>query len=113
MGCFIERKTPAIWPDALATNGRDSCGKMRRGRYGDCLVVVIEGTLAADIPSTALSARLPAGRYYCPFVFAGSQRLAADFALEAPLPASFLPRSAAGLSRPGERSRAQTSRLAL
>jgi hypothetical protein len=61
--------------------------ELRRGRYVGKLVVVIEGTLSdVCVASHGLSHNSITGTLaawtlrYCPFVFCGSQRAAADFA---------------------------------
>ena len=105
MGCFIERKTPGDLAGCIGHERQRFVRENAPWPHGDCLVVVIEGTLAADIPSTALSARSLPGRWVTARLSlpgANAWQRISPFAF---LPASFLPVSAGGLSKPGERSR--------
>src|SRR5262245_44014647 len=86
-GGVIERKTPNDLANCIG-NGRERFEReLRRGRYAGRMVVVIEGTLsdvavaARGIHHNAVIGTLAAWtRRYCPFVFCGSEELAADFA---------------------------------
>ena len=83
----VERKTPSDMAGCIG-NGRERFEReLRRGRYAGRMIVVIEGTLsdvavaARGIHPNAVVGTLAAWtRRYCPFVFCGSERLAADFA---------------------------------
>ena len=83
-GAVIERKTPASCIGA----GRERFEReLRRSRYSGRFVVVIEGSLsdvaaaARGIHHNAVVGTLASWALrFCPFIFAGSERLAADFA---------------------------------
>ena len=83
----IERKTSSDLANCIGKGRERFERELRRGRYVGRMVVVIEGTLtdvavaARGIHHNAVVGTLAAWtRRYCPFVFCGSERLAADFA---------------------------------
>jgi hypothetical protein len=83
----IERKTSCDLANCIGKGRERFERELRRGRYVGRMVVVIEGTLtdvvvaARGIHHNAVVGTLAAWtRRYCPFVFCGPERLAADFA---------------------------------
>jgi DNA excision repair protein ERCC-4 len=97
-GAVIERKTPCDMASCIGAGRERFERELRRGRYCGRFVVLVEGTLsevadaARGIHQNSVLGSLPAWVLrFCPFVFAGSQRLAADFAFR--LLASQLPSS--------------------
>jgi ERCC4-type nuclease len=86
----IERKTPSDLAGCIGKGRERFERELRRGRYLGRLIVVVEGDLrdvieaAPGIKPAAVIGSLAAwtGRY-CPFVFAGSVRAAADFSFRA------------------------------
>jgi ERCC4-type nuclease len=86
-GAVIERKTPSDMASCIGASRERFEKELRRGRYVGRMIVVIEGTLAdvcaasRGISRNAIMGTLAAWTLrYCPFVFCGSQREAADFA---------------------------------
>ena len=88
-GVVVERKSTQ---DAYSSLGRDRerfTRELQRGRYVGRLVVVIEGNVAdlltlahnqGGLSENAVIGTLAAfQRRYCPFFFAGSPRIAAEF----------------------------------
>lgn len=76
-----------IWPSCIGARRERFEKELRRGRYVGRMIVVIEGALAevctasGGISNNAIMGTLAAGTLrYCPFVFCGSQREAANFA---------------------------------
>jgi DNA excision repair protein ERCC-4 len=89
-GVVIERKTPSDLAGCIGKGRERFERELRRGRYLGRLIVVVEGDLrdvieaAPGIKPAAVMGSLAAwtGRY-CPFVFAGGVRAAADFSFRA------------------------------
>jgi ERCC4-type nuclease len=86
-GAVIERKTPGDMAACIGVGRERFERELRRSRYAGRFVVVVEGSLsdvavaARGIHHNAVLGTLAAWTLRCcPFVFAGSQRLAADFA---------------------------------
>ena len=109
-GAVIERKTPRDLASCIGTGRERFERELKRGRYCGRFLVVVEGSLsdvavaARGIYHSAVLGTLASWTLrYCPFVFCGSQRLAASFAFR--LPASQLPED--------ERRRALQARRAL
>ena len=85
-GGVIERKTPSDLANCIGKDRERFERELRRGRYLGRMVVVVESTLsdvavaARGIHHNAVIGTLAAWtRRYCPFVFCGCERLAADF----------------------------------
>jgi ERCC4-type nuclease len=104
-GAVIERKTPGDLASCIGAGRERFERELRRSRYAGRFVVVVEGSLsdvavaAGGIHHNAVIGTLAAWtERYCPFTFAGSERLAADFALR--LLASQLPSTEPRLGRP-------------
>lgn len=83
----VERKTPGDMANCLGVGRERFERELRRGRYCGRMVVVVEGSLAdvcvagRGLHHNAVIGTLAAWTLrYCPFVFAGSARIAADFA---------------------------------
>ena len=85
-GAVTERKTPSDVASCIGANRERFERELKRGRYVGRMIVVIEGTLADVCAASRISHNAIVGTLaawtlrYCPFVFAGSQREAADFA---------------------------------
>jgi len=86
-GAIVERKTPADLAGCIGSGRERFERELRRGRYCGRLVVVIEGSLsdvctaARAMNHNAVVGSIAAWTLrYCPFVFTGSPRAAADFA---------------------------------
>jgi ERCC4-type nuclease len=86
-GAVLERKAPSDMAGCIGTGRERFERELRRGRYVGRFVVVVEGSLSdVVVAGRKLHANSIMGTLaswtvrYCPFVFAGSQRLAADFA---------------------------------
>ena len=86
-GVVIERKTPSDLAACIGADRERFERELRRSRYSGRFVVVIEGSLsdvavaARGIHHNAVLGTLASWTLrYCPFVFAGSRRLAAEFA---------------------------------
>jgi DNA excision repair protein ERCC-4 len=86
-GAVIERKTPCDMASCMGAGRERFERELRRGRYVGRFVVVVEGSLsdvavaARGIHHNAVVGTLAAWSFrFCPFVFAGTERLAADFA---------------------------------
>ena len=87
-GVLVERKTPGDLASCIGAGRERFERELRRSRYVGRFVVVIEGSLsdvtvrARGIHYHAVLGTLASWTLrYCPFVFAGSQRLAVDFAV--------------------------------
>jgi ERCC4-type nuclease len=85
-GATIERKTPGDLASCVGVGRERFERELARGRYCGRFVVVVEGSLsdvasaARGIHHNAVIGTLAAWtERYCPFVFAGNERLAADF----------------------------------
>jgi ERCC4-type nuclease len=85
-GAVIERKTAADMASCVGVNRERFERELKRARYCGRFTVVIEGSLsdvavaARRVHHNAVLGTIAAWTLrYCPFVFAGSQRLAADF----------------------------------
>jgi ERCC4-type nuclease len=110
LGAVVERKTPSDMASCISASRERFERELRRSRYAGRFVVIVEGSLS-DVAAAARGIRHNSvlgtlaswTLRYCPFVFAGSQRLAADFAWR--FLASQLPT--------GERRRALQARRAL
>jgi DNA excision repair protein ERCC-4 len=83
----VERKTSSDLANCIGKGRERFERELRRCRYVGRMVVVIEGTLsdvavaARGVHCNAVVGTLAAWtRRYCPFVFCGFERLAADFA---------------------------------
>jgi ERCC4-type nuclease len=86
-GAVVERKTPADMAGCISSNRERFERELRRGRYAGRMIVVVEGTLSdACVSGRGLNHNSITGTIaawtlrYCPFVFCGSPREAADFA---------------------------------
>ena len=86
-GVLVERKTPGDLASCIGAGRERFERELSRGRYCGRFVVVVEGSLsdvtvaARGVHHNAVLGTLASWTLrYCPFVFAGSQRLAADFA---------------------------------
>ena len=86
-GVTVERKTPSDMAGCIGADRERFERELRRSRYSGRFVVVIEGSLndvpvaARGIHHNAVLGTLASWTLrYCPFVFAGSRRLAAEFA---------------------------------
>jgi ERCC4-type nuclease len=86
-GVLVERKTPGDMASCVGSNRERFERELRRSRYAGRVVVVVEGSLsdvavaARRVHHSAIIGSIAAWTLrFCPFVFAGSQRLAADFA---------------------------------
>jgi ERCC4-type nuclease len=86
-GAVIERKTSSDMAGCIGRDRERFARELRRGRYVGHLLVVVEGTMsdvaaaARGIHHNAVLGTLASWTLrFCPFVFAGSERLAADFA---------------------------------
>ena len=86
-GAVIERKTPSDMANCIGASRERFEKELKRGRYVGRMIVVVEGSLAdvcgasRGISHNAIVGTLAAWTLrYCPFVFCGSQREAADFA---------------------------------
>jgi hypothetical protein len=100
-GATVERKTPGDLASCIGAGRERFERELRRSRYCGRFVVVVEGTLsdvaeaARGIHSNAVIGTLAAWtERYCPFIFAGSERLAANFTwrlLASQLPSSERP----------------------
>ena len=97
-GAVIERKTPGDLASCIGASRERFERELRRSRYAGRFVVVVEGSLSdVVVAGRKLHANSIMGTIaawtlrFCPFVFAGSQRLAVDFAVR--LLASQLPKS--------------------
>ena len=86
-GAVVERKTPGDLVSCIGGERERFERELKRGRYCGRMVVVVEGSLAdvvvagtgvASQRDHRLTRRMDAA--YCPFVFTGSERIAADFA---------------------------------
>jgi DNA excision repair protein ERCC-4 len=104
-GAVIERKTPGDLASCIGAGRERFERELMRGRYCGRMVVVVEGSLhdvakaARGIHHNAVIGTLAAWTLrFCPFIFAGSERLAADFALR--LLASQLPSAERRLGKP-------------
>ena len=109
-GTLVERKSPSDMASCVGSNRERFERELRRSRYCGRFVVVVEGSLsdvavaARRVHHNAVLGTLASWTLrFAPFVFAGSQRLAADFAFR--LLASQLPSE--------ERRRALQARRAL
>ena len=109
-GVLVERKTPSDLASCIGAGRERFERELRRSRYAGRFVVVIEGSLSdVVVAGRKLHANSIMGTLaswtvrFAPFVFCGSQRLAADFSWR--LLASQLPES--------ERRRALQARRAL
>ena len=86
VGNVVERKTSSDMAACLGSERERFTRELRRGRYAGRMIVVIEGTMA-DLIAAARGIHINAvvgsiacwTMRYCPFVFAGDQRLAAEF----------------------------------
>jgi DNA excision repair protein ERCC-4 len=83
----IERKTPGDLAGCIGSGRERFERELRRGRYTGRLVVVVEGSLAdvcvagRRLHHNAIVGTIAAWTLrYCPVVFCGSERAAADFA---------------------------------
>ena len=95
-GAVIERKSPGDLASCIGSNRERFERELKRARYCGRFVVVVEGSLsdvaiaARRVHHSAIIGSIAAWTLrFCPFVFAGSQRLAVDFAVR--LLASQLP----------------------
>jgi DNA excision repair protein ERCC-4 len=86
-GAVVERKTPGDLASCIGTGRERFERELRRSRYVGRFVVLIEGSLsdvaiaARGVHHNAVLGSIASWTLrFCPFVFAGSQRLAADFA---------------------------------
>jgi ERCC4-type nuclease len=86
-GVLVERKTPGDLASCIGAGRERFERELKRGRYCGRMVVVVEGSLsdvavaARGIHHNAVVGTLANWTLrFCPFVFAGSERLAADFA---------------------------------
>lgn len=89
-GVVIERKTPSDLAGCIGKGRERFERELRRGRYLGRLIVVVEGDLrdvieaAPGIKPAAVMGSLAAWTArFCPIVFAGSVRAAADFSFRA------------------------------
>ena len=97
-GAIVERKTPGDLASCVGSGRERFERELQRGRYVGRMVVVVEGSLsdvvvaARGIHHNAVVGTLAAWTLrYAPFVFAGSEQLAADFSwrfLAAQLPSA-------------------------
>jgi hypothetical protein len=109
-GAVVERKTPSDMASCIGASRERFERELKRARYCGRMIVVIKGSLS-DVAVAArwvnhnavLGTLASRTLRYCPFVFAGSWRLAAEFAWR--LLASQLPSE--------ERRRALQARRAL
>jgi hypothetical protein len=91
-GAVLERKTPSDMASCIGAGRERFERELKRGRYCRRMAVVV-GSIAAWTLR------------FCPFVFAGSQRLAADFSwrlLASPLPSEERRRAQARRALPQE-----------
>jgi DNA excision repair protein ERCC-4 len=86
-GAVVERKTPGDLAACIGAGRERFERELRRGRYAGRMVIVVEGSLsdvavaARRVHHNAVLGTLASWTLrFCPFVFAGSQRLAAEFA---------------------------------
>ena len=86
-GAMIERKTPGDLANCIGTGRERFERELKRARYCGRFAVVVEGSLsdvvvaARGIHHNAVIGTLASWTLrYAPFIFAGSQRPAADFA---------------------------------
>jgi DNA excision repair protein ERCC-4 len=86
-GAVIERKTPGDLVGCIGSGRERFERELRRGRYTGRMIVIVEGTLAdvcvagRRLHHNAIVGTIAAWTLrYCPFVFCGSERAAADFA---------------------------------
>ena len=87
-GAVIERKSPGDLASCIGSNRERFERELKRARYCGRFVVVVEGSLsdvaiaARRVHHSAIIGSIAAWTLrFCPFVFAGSQRLAVDFAV--------------------------------
>ena len=104
-GAVVERKTSGDLASCVGACRERFERELRRGRYCGRFVVVVEGSLSAvadaarGIHANAVIGTIAAWTLrFAPFVFCGSERLAADFAFR--LLASQLPSAERRLGRP-------------
>ena len=86
-GAVVERKTPGDLVSCIGGGRERFERELKRGRYCGRMIVVVEGSLADVVVAgrgphhNAIIGTLAAWTLrYCPFVLAGSERIAADFA---------------------------------
>lgn len=86
-GAVVERKTPGDLASCIGAGRERFERELKRGRYCGRMIVVVEGSLSdvfvagRGLHHNAIIGSLAAWTLrYCPFVFAGSERVAADFA---------------------------------
>ena len=87
-GAVVERKTPSDLASCIGAGRERFERELRRSRYAGRFVVVVEGSLSdvavagRKLHANSIMGTLAAWTLgFCPFVFAGSQRLAVDFAV--------------------------------
>ena len=86
-GAVVERKTASDLVSCIGSGHERFERELKRGRYCGRMIVVVEGSLADVVAAgrglhhNAITGTLASWTLrYCPFVFAGSGRIAADFA---------------------------------
>jgi len=89
-GVVIERKAPGDLAGCIGSSRERFERELRRGRYCGRFIVIVEGTLgdvccaARGIPDSAIIGSIAAWTArFCPFIFAGSVRAAAEFSFRA------------------------------
>jgi DNA excision repair protein ERCC-4 len=85
-GAVVEREAPADLAACIGTGRERFERELKRGRYCGKFIVVVEGSLSDVVcAARAIHANATIGMLatwtlrYCPFILAGSERLAADF----------------------------------
>ena len=86
-GAVVERKTPSDMVSCIGSERERFERELKRGRYCGRMIVVVEGSLADvcvagwQLHHNAIIGTIAAWTLrYCPFVFCGSERIAAEFA---------------------------------
>jgi DNA excision repair protein ERCC-4 len=84
-GAVVERKAPSDLAGCIGSGRERFERELKRGRYEGRIVVIVEGSLSDVVcAERAIHANAVLGTIaawtlrYCPIVFAGSERLAAD-----------------------------------
>jgi ERCC4-type nuclease len=83
-GAIVERKTPGDMASCIGPGRERFERELRRSRYCGRFVVIVEGSLS-DVAVRGIHLNAVIGSIatwtlrYCPFVFAGSERIAANF----------------------------------
>jgi DNA excision repair protein ERCC-4 len=86
-GAVVERKTPGDLVSCIGSGRERFERELRRGRYTGRMIVVVEGNLSdVFVAGRSVHHNSIVGTFaarilrYCPIVFCGSERVAADFA---------------------------------